>query len=323
MSASPDVADALRRLESEGLLGPAAAGRLGRIARGELASLDLLLHALLYGGVLAVTAGVGLVVKDRVADLGPVAIALLIGAAALGCLAWCARVAPPFSRGATPSPHVAFDYVLTLGALLVAADLAWIEWRFTPLGPDWAWHLLLVSAIHAALALRFDSRVLFVLALTTFAAWRGVAALSVEQVLFGWTSQPMAVRLNALACGALFIGVGEGLYRMPLKAHFRPVAALAGWALLLGALASGIGGQQEQLYRLALLAAGTFLAWRSWRTDEFAQFALGVLAAYVAFLAIAAPAFRSGTAFALFVAGTAIALLAALLRARRGMERRP
>lgn len=64
---STDVASAVERLAREGRLAPARANLFGRVARGELVSADLLLHALLYAGVLAVTGGVGLLVRDRVA----------------------------------------------------------------------------------------------------------------------------------------------------------------------------------------------------------------------------------------------------------------
>lgn len=315
---SPDVARALPALERDGVLSPAQAALLGRIARGERASADLLLHALLYAGVLAVTGGVGLLVKDRITDLGPVAIAALIGAAAAGCLGWCARVAPPFARGRTAAPGVAFDYLLVLGALLLAADLAWIEWRFTPLGAAWPWHLLVVSGIHAALALRFDSRALFALALAGFAAWRGVAVASLEQTLFGWAGGTLALRLNGLACGVLFIAAGHLLRRRDVKAHFEPVATLLGWVLALVAVAGGMDGDAPAawLHRVALLALGAWLGVRHWRTGDFRLFVLGVLAGYVAFLALTLPGIDGGGLSALYVAASAAALLAGLLRAR-------
>ena len=117
---------------------------------------------------------------------------------ATACLGWVARQSPIYSPGEVASPHFAFDYVLVLGALLAAADLAFIETQLRPLGDQWAFHLLLVSVGYFGLAFRFDSRTLFGLALTTFAAWRGVAAVSVERSVFGFFEDTDAVRLNAL-----------------------------------------------------------------------------------------------------------------------------
>ena len=61
--------------------------------------------------------------------------------ASTACLAWVIRSAPPFSWGEVESPSVAFDYVLLLGLLLPASDLAYVEAQFTLLGPRWMHHL--------------------------------------------------------------------------------------------------------------------------------------------------------------------------------------
>ena len=316
---SPDVASAVQVLGRDGVLTPGQATLLGRIARGELVSLYPVLHMLLYGGVLATTGGVALLLKDRVADFGPLTIALLLGVVALACLGWVARVAPRFSCGPVETQHIAFDYVLLLGALLLAADLAWCEWRFTPLGENWAWHLCLVSVIYATLALRFDSRVLFVLALTTFAAWRGVAVLSIEQALFAWVGVGLAVRLNGFACGLLCMAVGQVLLRRDCKGHFEPAATFLGWGLLLLAVAGGTSTGSDAslwLHRVALLVLGLLLALRSSGPGRFGLFVMGVLAAYAGFLTCTLPWVSSGAASALYVALSAVVLLVLLLRVR-------
>jgi hypothetical protein len=316
---SPDVASAVRVLGRDGVLTPGQATLFGRVARGELVSLSPVLHMLLYGGVLATTGGVALLLRGRVADLGPLTVALLLGVVALACLGWVARVSAGFSRGPVESQSIAFDYILLLGAILLAADLAWCEWHFTALGANWAWHLCLVSIIYATLALRFDSRVLFVLALTTFAAWRGVAVQSVEQAVFAWAGAGLPVRLNGLACGLLFIAVGQILLRRDFKAHFEPAAAFMGWGLLLLAVAAGTSTGSDPslwLHRVALLVLGLFLAFRSSARGRFGLFVIGVLAAYVGFLTSTLPWVSGGAASALYVALSAIGLLILLLRVR-------
>jgi hypothetical protein len=317
MARSPDVAAAVERLEAEGVLGPGEAAHPGHIARGELVSLNRLLHAMLYAGVLAATSGAGLLLKDRIEDLGPVALALLIAAAAGACLAWVWKTAPPWTPDRATGAGIAQDYILLLGALLLAADLGFCEYQFTPLGSAWPWHLLFVSLIYAALALRFDSRLLFALALTTFAAWRGVSSLRLDQALLGWEYGSDLTRANALGCGALFLLVGAWCDHRRVKPHFEPVAAFTGWALILTAAALGL---DERLSRFALLALGVTLAWCSRGRDRFAFLVMGVLAAYVAFLAMTLGLIDSGAGSMLFVALTALLLLALLIRVRRRVE---
>src|SRR3982750_3817899 len=123
---NPDVADAIPRLVEAGVLPPDEAPRLLRVARGELLSVHWELRALLYVGVLLVTGGVGLLVKENLDRIGPGGTAAA-GRPAAGGLGWVVRVAPPFSWREVPSPNLAFDYVLLLGVLLAAADLAYVE----------------------------------------------------------------------------------------------------------------------------------------------------------------------------------------------------
>src|SRR5436305_7173225 len=276
-----DVADAIPRLVEAGVLPPDEAPRLLRVARGELLSVHWELRALLYVGVLLVSGGVGLLVKENLDRIGPVAIAAGIGLAAAAALGWVIRVAPPFSWREVPSPNLAFDYMLLLGVLLAAADLAYVEVKFTPRGANWSWHLLIVAVFTALAAFRFDSRVVFSLALSTFAAWRGVSAARFGADLW-WNGAEGAGRWNAIACGVLFAVLGLALKRTGRKAHFEPVAVTLGWLLLLGALASGMGEERWAFYALALLVCGAALAVGAFLRRRFPLFALGVVGAYAA-----------------------------------------
>ncbi len=315
---SPDVAAAVTRLEREGALAPEQARLFGRVARGELVSLSVAIHSLLYLGVMALTTGVGLLFRNEIARLGPLTVALAVGIAAAICLSWVARSSPAFSAAEVVSTHFAFDYVLALGALLAAGDLAVVESQFSPLGAQWPFHLLLVSLFYLALSFRFDSRTMFALSLTSFAAWRGVASTSVERAIFGFFNDTEAVRLNALACGLAFAFLGRELARRRFKAHFEPAAAHLGWLLILQAIAWGIdSGPNAGLHRIVLMGVGAGLAWFSWRGGRFALFVFGVLAAYLGLMVGLADAVDDSTAILFLVAVSSIALVFGLAAVHR------
>ncbi|HXY41098.1 MAG TPA: DUF2157 domain-containing protein [Vicinamibacteria bacterium] len=279
-----DVADAVRALERAGTLPSEKARLFSRVARRELVSAHAELRLVAYAGVLLVTTGVGLLVRQNLERIGPLAIASVLALAVLGCFAWVARQAPPFTWGESASTHLAFDYILLLGALLTAALLAWVEAKFTPLGDAWPWHLLLVALLYGLLALRYDSRVVFSLALSTFAAWRGVSASRLHHAL--WTASPDLVRVNAAACGLLFLALGALLAARRRKAHFEPVATHLGWLLLLGAAASALGARAGSLWALVLLALAGVVAALGVRQRRFSLIAFGVLSGYVALSAL-------------------------------------
>src|SRR6266850_3934527 len=142
---NPDVVSAIALLRRDNVLGNAQATLFDRVARRRLVSVRFEIRALLYAGVLLLTSGVALLVKEHRQDIGPWAIAGGIALAAAACLVWMIRKAAPFSWGEVPSPNVAFDYVLLLGLLLFASGLAYIEVEFALLGPRWPHHLLVVG----------------------------------------------------------------------------------------------------------------------------------------------------------------------------------
>jgi len=317
---NPDVARAIPEMVESGLLPAGEAERLLRVARGELVSVFWELRALLYVGVLMITAGVGLLVKENLDRIGPVAVAAGIGLAAAAALAWVARTAPPFSWreswGEAPSPNLAFDYVLLLGVLLAAADLAYVEVHFTPLGAAWPWHLLIVSVFTGLAAFRFDSRVVFSLSLSTFAAWRGISASGLGGDLF-WERAGDALPWNAIACGALFALLGFGLKRTGRKAHFEPMAVTLGWLLILGGLALKL---ESAAWAAALLLTGAGLAAGAYRFRRFPLFAFGVIAAYAALSRLAIYGLHEDLLGCAWFFVTPLLMIAGLILAQRRMK---
>src|SRR5262245_65565294 len=100
---------AVEDLENRGMIDAAQAVRFGRVARGELVSLHADLRLLLYAGVLVTMAGVSVLVAQNLDRLGPVAIAVGLGLAAVGCLAWVGARAAPFTWGEVSAPHLALS----------------------------------------------------------------------------------------------------------------------------------------------------------------------------------------------------------------------
>jgi hypothetical protein len=319
---NPDVVAAIEALRSKGTLSDAQADVLLPRARGELVSIQRELRSALYIGVLLATGGVGLFLKENHQRLGPAVVASLIGLAAAMCLFYAHRRFPPFSWNAASSPTlIGADYVLLLGVLLLGADLGYIETHFRWLGPNWPQHLLLVSLLYLVAAYRFDSRTVLSLALSTFAAWRGISA-SLPFSISGRPGEAGAViRANALGCGVLFVTVGILSVHFRRKAHFEGVWTTLGMLLLFGGLLSGVfqTGTSWPLWEtsLFLCAAGVILA--AHRLRRPLDFALGVLAAYLGSLRVLGEAL-SGSALAFTIAISSLAVLAFLIYAQRRMR---
>ena len=291
---NPDVVRAIATLRTGDVLSAGQAAFFDRVARRGLVSVRFEIRTLLYVGVLLLTSGVGVLVARHQEDIGPLAIATGIALAAAGSLIWVTRRAAPFAWGEVPSPHVAFDYVLLLGLLLVAADLAYAEVQLTVLGPRWAYHLLIVGVLYLLAAYRWDSRTALGLALTTLAAWRGVA-LSLVPALIG-PGVAADLRASAIALGALYVGAAVLSVRLARKPHFEEVFAGTGLLLLLGGLLSGVLDDHPRWSGwlvATLLVAGTVMA-AAFRLRRALYFAAGLVATYIALVRLLFEPFRYG-----------------------------
>ena len=319
---NPDVVAAIEALRQRGTLSDAQATTLLRPARGDLVSIHGELRAALYTGVLLATGGVGLFLKENHERLGPTALISLIGLAAAICLLYAYRRCPPFSWQANASASlVGSDYVLLLGVLLLGTDLAYIETQFRWLGPNWPLHLLLVSIIYLVAAYRFDSRIVLSLALSSFAAWRGVSA-ALPFPSAGRGQAAAAIRENAIGCGVLFIAAGILSVKLRRKAHFEGIWTTLGLLLLFGGLVSGVFqeiGSDWPLWELPLLLCAAATALVAYRLRRPLDFALGVLAAYLGSLRFLGEAL-SGSMLAFTIAASSLAVLAFLIFVQRRLR---
>jgi hypothetical protein len=268
---------------AEGLLAPAPAAPLLAAARGDVVSVRGELRALLGLAVTALTAGVGMWIVEYRERLGPLAIAVLLGLAGAAVLALLARRSPPFTWARAEGRDWTIDGLTLLAVGLVGAEVAWIETQLTALGADWAHHLLLMSLVTGALAIRHDSIPTWTLALATFAAWRGVALMpsiagQLERTLFGREDR---LRVELLVCGALFLALARAAERLDRKRHFEPATTLLAFVAAALGLVTGLGERGAwPVWALALGALGLVTAIWAFRRRRRGLLALGALAVY-------------------------------------------
>ena len=323
---NPDVVGAIATLRARELLSSEQAAFFDRVARRGLVSVRFEIRALLYAGVLLVTSGVGVLVAKHQDDIGPLAIATGIALAAGACLLWVMRRAAPFSWAEAPSPGVAFDYVLLLGLLLVAADLAYVEVQFTVLGPRWPSHLLIVSGLYLLAAYRWDSRTALGLALTSLASWHGLSIGLVPAALGLGVAADL--RASAIVLGALYTLAAGLSVRLARKAHFEEIFANAGLLLLLGGLLAGAldDGPVWSAWLLATLVVAAGVMAAAFHLRRSLYFAIGLVTAYVALVRLLFQPFRSGphadSVPLLLAALLGLAALAVVFWAHRRMRER-
>lgn len=269
--------EALNDLESSEILSREQAALLRRIYARELFSVHWELRLLLYGGILILTTGLGLLIAKHFASIGHLTLIAAIALGCLACFAYCLRHGGGFSPQRLPSPDAAYDYVLLLGCLLIGTLQGYLELRYQLLAQNWNWWLLASALTYLLCAHYFDNRLVLSLALSTLGAWLGV-----KTSLFGTRLWDGTLRDNALFFGAVVVAVGAAQTRLGWKRHFLPVHLHLGVNLLLSALVAGVGPRADGLtYLFALLLAGSGSALYALRDRSFAFLLYAVLYGYL------------------------------------------
>lgn len=284
---NPDAQLAVSRLRQERVLSDTSADFLLRITRGELVSVYLEFRVAFYVGLLLLTSGIVLLLKEHFDRVGPLGIAVGMALIALLALAWVLAHALAFSWEQVPATHPAFDFILLLAVISMAADAAYIELEFSPLGSQWPWHFFWVSLAAGLLSFRYDSRMLFSFALSSFCSWCGFSVSLGQTLLRHGVFNHASLYPQIIACGLLFLLLGQLLRRSQCKPHFEPTATYLGWMLILLSLGSGIGGrtQRELVFTLLLLSTGIGLTIAIFYR-RFLLFALGSISVLIALSAL-------------------------------------
>ena len=309
------------RLESwlaSGLITSAQYDAISAVVLKGRFSLFVELNALLYLGVLACIAGLGLTIQTHFANLGDAAILaaliVLIGVS----LYYCFSRALPFSSERVESPSLAFDYVLYFGVLAFGVLLGYVEFRFELLQDRWDHYLLLWSTLYLFLAYRFDNRFVLSLALSTLAGWFGLRFTQ-----FGLLTDA-SFRVPAILYSAIVAAVGASLSGRGLKRHFLRTYLHVAANVFLVTMVSGVVNSSgpDGLYLLALLAVSSIVVYAGIRHREFAFAAYGTIYGYIGTSVWLLRDVRSGNALFsyLLVSGTLVIVFIAWLGLKSGKK---
>lgn len=280
------------------LLGDANTDTLIARDRRAVFSLHPELRILSWIGAMLLATAAGLVLKNNLERIGPLALAVAMGVAASGCYAFV------WWRRARAS--VVHEYVLLLGALLVSADVAFVEAQFHLFGNAWHRHFLVLAVLHGVTAYLFRSRLVLSLAIVAVTAWLGV-----RETPFRDATQ---YAIRAAGCAALLLmwravhvaydRDGGRDFATPLE-HFAAHVAFAGAFALMFEDPTRIAG-----CLLAFAIAAIVIRWGMHkRSETFVLYAF--LYAVVAMNVLVVRFLDSGLAF-IFIILSVIGAIAAL-----------
>ncbi len=271
-----NIAVLLKEMHQEGMLSSEQLGILTELHLKKHFSIHRELRAAIYIGVLLITAGVGLTIKQYFVQLGDIAI---IGSLTLGALAaflYCFLKGKPYSNDLVESTNILFDYVLFFGCTFYATDIAYIETQFHVLGDLWHNYLLVSAALFFFLAYRFDNRLVLSMALSTLAAWFGF------QLSVRFPSLHHYYRESAIAYSIVTFLLGYSLHRLGKKKHFLDIYLNFTIHFLLLALLSGVIEYKIASWHFpAMVTAIVAIVAYSLRTQRFIYMLYAILYGYL------------------------------------------
>jgi hypothetical protein len=270
------ILERLARWKETGAITATQFDTISTIVRKDRVSIFFELNALLYLGVVSVIAGIGWVVQAYAASWGDTVILSGLTFILLGSFYYCFSRGLPYSTAEVESPNFIFDYVLYLGCLTFALEIAYIETRFHIMEGDWDYYLLISAVLFFTLAYRFDNRLVLSLALSTLAAWFGIRSTRFRF----WAGDPL--RGPAFIYSTVVTGFGAYLWTKQIKTHFTETYFHVGAIVLFIALVSGVINNDGWLYLLGVASIAAITIFGGIRFRKFMFVLYGVIFSYIA-----------------------------------------
>ncbi len=185
-----------------------------------LFSLSFELRAVLYCGVLLLSSGLGVLIYKNIDSIGHMAIILFIAAVSAACFVYCIRKSLPYSNLKMNSPGILFDYILLFGCLTFVSFLGYLQYQYSVFGTHNDWVPLISSLLFFAAAYYFDHLGVLSIAITTFAAYIGIAITPLGLIKNNDFSRGYSLIYSGIALGFVLIAVSWALARRNIKKHF-------------------------------------------------------------------------------------------------------
>lgn len=231
-------------------LGDAAADALIARERRDVFSIYPELRICGWVGATMLAGAAGILLKNNLERIGPIALATGIAIVAAACYA--------FVTWRRARASAVDDYVLLLGALLVSADVAFIESQFHLFDEHWKRHLLVLAVVHGLGAYAYGSRMLLSLSITALAGWLGVDRQT--------RSSDLAV--PAFICTAILIAWRELDRRLRTSGFSRTFEHFAANIALTGALTLAFEERSHVFGALLTIAIAAAVIYWGFRVRE-------------------------------------------------------
>jgi hypothetical protein len=243
------------QLQTDNTLPPETIERLRSASRKDLFSVFWELKLLLYGGVLLLSTGLGILVYKNIDTIGHQAVLAFIALITISGYAYCYKRNAPFSWEKTNSPNILFDYILLLSALCLLTFVGYLQYQYNVFGQRYGLATFIPMVLLFITAYFFDHLGILSLAITNLAAWAGIV-VTPRQLLNAGQWYDNKLIFTGVALGLFLLATAFISKKKEIKPHFEFIYKNFGTHMLYISLLSGMF-EFEKYYALwALPMAG-------------------------------------------------------------------
>ena len=208
-----------QNLYAEGLISEDSLKKTKERLKNPLFSVHREVKALLYIGILFLTAGLGTLVYKNIDSIGHQFVLLLIAIICIGCFAYCLKNKLPFTTQKVNSPIAFFDYVLLLGCITFLIFTGYLQYAYKVFGTNYGMATFIPMLVLLFCAYYFDHIGILNMAIANLAIWLGVT-VTPKQLLLNSDFNSETIIYTYLLLGLFLLAAAFATRKFNFKRHF-------------------------------------------------------------------------------------------------------
>ncbi len=207
------------QLHAGGHVSDASLQKIKAVQSNKLFSVHWEFKAMLYLGVLLLSGGLSILVYKNIDTIGHQVILFVIAAVCAGSFFYCFKKKLPYSNSKVLSPDSFFDYILLLGCLTFITFVGYLQFQYNVFGNRFGLATFIPMLVLFFTAYYFDHLGVHSMAITTLAAWAGIA-VTPARILQKNDFNSETIIITGFLLGLCLIAAGYFSASKKIKQHF-------------------------------------------------------------------------------------------------------